>query len=132
VTNYAYNAAGEVTNIGYVGSVTPAVTIAYNRIGKPSGVTDGSGTRALTYAADGQLASEFSTGGTGVSIGYDGYLRRSSLQVKSSNTVFMIQNYGYDAATGNFSSTDDGVGSGGISVAYGYASNSRWLSSTTF
>ena len=47
-TTYTHNAFGDLTNVTYSDS-TPAVTITPDRLGRPSQITDASGTRTQTY-----------------------------------------------------------------------------------
>ena len=139
VTTYHYDKSGLLDSQSYSDGTTPNVAITNNRQGKPAIVTDAAGIHTLTYTADGQLTGDtttipgdgvFSGMSTGVSVGYDGFLRRTSLTVNGPSGAISTAGYGYEAATGNLSTINDGVG--GNVINYTYQPNSTRLGATTF
>ena len=125
-TNYAYNAAGEPTGTTYSDG-TPAVTIAYDRLGRPKTRNDAAGLCTWTYHASGQLQDEVYAsgllGGLSVNRSFDALARLSGLSVPSVNSV----TYSYD-----FASRLGTVTSGANSATYGYLPNSPLVDSVTF
>jgi len=79
----------------------------------------------------GNLLGESFSGGTlsGLSVnsGYDGFLRRNTLNFKNGSTTLASTTYGYDNAS-RMSSVTDGT----HSAAYGYLVNSSLIGTTTF
>ena len=61
-TTYNYDSLGQLTNISYSDG-TPGVTFAFDRIGRQTTITDGTGTRTFTYNDALQLVSETNTQG---------------------------------------------------------------------
>ncbi|NCC69790.1 MAG: hypothetical protein EOM14_16660, partial [Clostridia bacterium] len=57
-TTYGYDNAGALSGITYSDGTTPAVSYTRNRMSLPVSITDGTGTRTLTYNSDSTLASE--------------------------------------------------------------------------
>lgn len=99
--NYVYDSlTGELRNITYSDN-TPAVSFTYDRGGRQTGVTDAAGSHSLTFNPAGELQTEQISGGilddVGLSVGYDSFLRRSSLQVSQGATTLSNQTYGYDS-----------------------------------
>ena len=129
-SGYYYNSAGEVMQQVYNGGA-PQVDIAYDRAGRPKTITDGSGTRTLTYDASGQLKDEDYTAGLlnalGVHRTFDSLSRVNGLAALSASSAFNQVSYGYDAA-----SRLDTVTSGVNSATYGYLANSQLVESVTF
>jgi RHS repeat-associated protein len=130
-TTYAYDvSSGDQTVIGYSDG-TPQVALAYDRAGRPRSITDAAGAHALTYNLAGQLQGEQISGGVldgiSLSVGYDAYLRRNSLQATRSAATYLNQTYGYDAT-----SRASTVTSGGQTATYAYYPTSGLLNTTTF
>ena len=129
-TNYAYNAAGEPTGTTYSDG-TPAVTIAYDRAGRPNTITDGSGVRTLSYDTSGQLKDEDYTAGLLATLGvhrtFDALQRLDSLSAFSAASAVNQIGYSYDAA-----SRLNAVTSGTNTATYGYLPNSPLVQSVTF
>lgn len=128
-TTYTYNVAGDLGGTDYSDS-TPDVTILYNRSGQPKTITDGSGTRALTYDASEQLKDEDYTAGAlanfGVHRTFDSQARLSGVSVLGSpSSVLNSVGYSYDAA-----SRLDTVTQGANTATYGYVSNAPMLVQT--
>jgi RHS repeat-associated protein len=121
---------GEVAGKNY-SDATPDVTYVTDRGGRIANITDAAGTHNLTYNAAGKLAGDAVTGGIldgiSVSIGYDGFLRRNSLQAMSGTASLINQTYGYDST-----SRLETVTSGGQTATYGYFPSSGLLNTTSF
>jgi len=128
---YGYDLnTGELRTMTYSDN-TPPVSFAYDRGGRPINISDAAGAHTRTYTVAGDLLTEqISTGildGLGVSVGYDSFLRRNSVQTTSGATIFSSQSYGYDAT-----SRLETITSGSQSVTYSYHPNSGLLSTTAF
>lgn len=131
ISTYSYDPnTGEMIGQSYSDGTTPA-TFAYDRGGRPKMITDAAGTHERTFTATGELQTEQITGGIldsiNLSVGYDGFLRRNSLQSASGANTLSSQTYGYDS-----SSRMQTVTSGGQTATYAYYSNSGLLNTTTF
>ena len=57
-TSYFYDPVGNLTNISYPGSLTPAVSYAFDILNRLTNMIDGVGTNRFTYTPTGQLLSE--------------------------------------------------------------------------
>ncbi|MEI6676301.1 MAG: hypothetical protein WCO57_14110, partial [Verrucomicrobiota bacterium] len=126
-TTYTHNAFGDLTNIDYSDS-TPAVTITPDRLGRPSQISDASGTRTQTYhpvtggldlvayANSGLLASRE------VDYTWDASLRPAGYEVSGGPASTLT----YDSA-GRL----DTVSSYGITHTHGYTTGTGTLSSLT-
>jgi YD repeat-containing protein len=128
---YGYDAnTGELRTITYSDG-TPSVTFTYDRGGRPTDVTDAAGSHARTFNIAGELQTDQITvgilNGVGVTVGYDGFLRRNSLQSSQGPTTLLSQTYGYDAT-----SRLETVTSGSLTATYSYYPNSGLLNATTF
>ena len=128
---YAYDQnTGELLTIMYSDS-TPAVTFSYDRGGRQKTATDAAGSHTRTFNANGELQTEQISGGildgVGITLGYDGFLRRNSLQTSQGANTIASQTYGYDA-----NSRLQSVTSGGQTATYAYYTNSGLLNTTTF
>ena len=128
---YGYDAiTGELRTVTYSDS-TPGVSFSYDRGGRQTSATDVGGARTRTFNAAGQLETEQITGGVldgiNIAIGYDGFLRRNSLQTTRGANTLSNQSYGYDA-TSRLST----VTSGSQTATYAYHTNSGLLNTTTF
>ena len=125
-TTYGYNAAGGLSGIDY-SDATPDVALAYDRVGRPKTVTDGSGSRTLAYHASGQLQDETYTAGLmntlAVNRTFDSLNRVHGLFVPSVSSV----TYDYDAA-----SRLQTVTNGTNTATYAYVTNSPLVESVTF
>jgi RHS repeat-associated protein len=130
-STYGYDPnTGELLTITY-SDTTPAVTFSYDRGGRQSGVIDAAGTHTRTFNAAGSLQTEQITAGilngVGITVGYDSFLRRNSLQTSYGANTLSSQSYGYDA-----SSRLETVTSGSQIASYAYYPNSGSLNTTTF
>ncbi len=128
---YGYDAnTGELRTVSYSDS-TPGTTFSYDRGGRQTNATDAAGTHTRTFNSAGQLLTEQIAGGildgVGTTIGYDGFLRRNSLQTTHGANTLTSQTYGYDAT-----SRPDTVTSGSQTATYAYHANSGLLNTTTF
>ena len=123
-TTYGYNPAGDLGTITYSDGTTPNVTFGFDRRGRTTSVTDGTGAHTLTCNDAGQLLTEsFPNSGLVVTNTYDSLLRRSSL---SGIGVSPVQ-YGYDAAS-RLSSVTNGI----YTASYTYLPYSSLVSSLLF
>ncbi len=130
-TTYSYDpGTGEMTGTTY-SDATPAVTFVYDRGGRQSNVTDAGGARTRTFNARGDVQTEQVTGGildgVNVTVGYDSFLRRNSLQSSRSGVALSNQSYTYDAA-----SRLGTITGGAVTATYSYDPNSGLLSTTGF
>jgi RHS repeat-associated protein len=121
-TSYGYNPkSGDLLTLTYSDS-TPAVTNAYDRLGRLKVVTDASGVRQFGYQS-GQTTTEAYTAGAfaGITLqrGFDLLNRLQSLTVTNRATTLYQVVYGYDAA-----SRLQSVTSGPDVATYSYHTNS--------
>ena len=102
-TNYSYNAAGDITGITYSDS-TPDISCVYDRRGRMVQVTDGAGTRTLSYTVQNLPDTESLPyyGNRYIKYEYDSCNRRSAVKVINTTdggqetTEYQV-NYTYDA-----------------------------------
>jgi RHS repeat-associated protein len=130
-TTYSYEQrTGELTVADY-SDATPDVIYVYDRGGRLTTVNDASGTHALVYNSAGALLTDQISGGildnVSVSIGYDSFLRRNSVQSSRNAVTLSNQTYGYDT-----SSRLSTVTSGSSTATYAYYPTSGLLNTTTF
>jgi RHS repeat-associated protein len=128
---YGYDAnTGELRTITY-SDTTPSISFTYDRGGRQNNVTHAGGTHTRTFNVDGELLTEQIAGGildgVGITVGFDGFLRRNSLQSTHGANTLSSQTYGYDAT-----SRLETVTSGGQTATYGYHANSGLWNTTTF
>jgi RHS repeat-associated protein len=128
---YGYDAnTGELRTVTY-SDATPSVTLTYDRGGRQTNVTDAAGTHTLTFNVSGELQTEQIAGGildgAGITIGYDSFLRRNSLQTTRGANTLSSQTYGYDPSSRLLTVT-----SGTQTATYGYDANSGLLNTTSF
>jgi RHS repeat-associated protein len=125
-TTYGYNTAGDLQATDYSDS-TPDVAITYDRAGRSKTITDGSGSRNLSYHASGQLEDEIYTSGLlngfVVDRSFDSIHRLSGVSVPSVSSVV----YAYDAASRLATVTTVQN-----TATYGYVVNSPLAESVTF
>ncbi len=109
-TEYTYNNAGDLSGTAYKLSDdttdpdTPSLSFTYDRMGRKSEITDGAGTRTLTYDEDtGQLESDEVDSGfmAGFSLHntYDDFGRRDSLTAFHDLEMIQDVDYTYDNAS---------------------------------
>jgi RHS repeat-associated protein len=98
-TTYTYDNGGMLSGVDY-SDATPDVTyVTRDRMGRPTQITDGTGTHNLTYHHDSspdtvslpQVAAGFI-----LDYGNDGLGRRNSLQLKDGSTTLFTHSYTYD------------------------------------
>ncbi len=130
VTTYVYSAGGDLGSIGY-SDATPAVSLSYDRSGRPQTTADAAGTRTLSYDASGHLKDEDYTAGLlntlGVHRTFDSLTRLANVSVFSASSAFNPVAYSYDAA-----SRLDTVTAGTNTATYGYVPNSSLVQTITF
>ncbi|MFZ2655398.1 MAG: hypothetical protein WAX69_10770, partial [Victivallales bacterium] len=135
VTNYTYNAAGELLGVTYADDGRPTTgNISFTRdcFGRPTDITDATGSRTLAYNNDSTISSETipNIANHGVSYGYDAIGRRNSMSLQNRGTSLSTVNYTYDAM-----SRLSSVGSAGIlpavTASYSRISGSSLLSTST-
>jgi RHS repeat-associated protein len=130
-STYGYDAStGELRTVTHSES-TPGVTFTYDRGGRPASVSDAGGIRQRTFTVAGQLATEQITGGllngVGLTVGYDSFLRRNSLQTSHGSNTLSSQAYGYD-----MTSRLQTVTSGTRTATYSYYPDNGLLNTTAF
>lgn len=130
-TSYAYDPnTGELRKVDYA-DTTPDVTMAYDRGGRPGTITDFAGSHTRTFTAAGELQTEQTAGGildgVQVTVGYDSFFRRNSLQAAYNSTTLNSQAYTYDT-----SSRLGTVTSGSQTATYAYYPTTGLLNTTTF
>ena len=116
-TAYAYDALGQLTNINY-SDATPAVAFAYDRVGRQTAVTDGTGARGFAYDSFQQLQEETNELAS-IARTYDGYGRPAGIALDADYTV----GYGYDEF-GRFAAI---AVSNGVQFDYSYVPDSSLL-----
>jgi RHS repeat-associated protein len=131
VTNYGYDAAtGELLSTTY-SDATPAVTHTFNRLGRLTTVTDGTGSRTFTYTTHGQLATEALNvtgfGSTSSSFAYDNSLRRVSATVAGFHVAYHYEDLGRLSFVHSYSSGWSSLGN----YRFNYLANSNLLSSVS-
>ncbi|HBC89086.1 MAG TPA: hypothetical protein DCZ94_19275 [Lentisphaeria bacterium] len=128
VTTYAYNAAGELTGVTYGGAAASPVTFTRDLFGRPTTITDGTGSRTLSYNNDFTISSETipNIAGHSVSYGYDNLGRRNAMSLQNGGTALNTANYTYDGMSRLAS-----VGNGTNTASYTRISGSSLLSTTT-
>lgn len=106
ITSYAYNEAGDLKGRTYNDTITPPVTLSYDRRGRMIGVVDVAGTRALTYDTFDRVTDEMFTAGTfnefrsNQTYATDkGYRTTLGYRRVSGGTTYELSNrgFGYDA-----------------------------------
>ena len=130
-TTYGYDQnTGELRSLSYSDS-TPAVAFTYDRGGRQINITDAAGSHARTFNASGELQTDQITGGVldsvGISVGFDSFQRRNSLQTSQGANTLSSQTYTYDS-----NSRLQTVTSGSQTATYAYYPTSGLLNSTSF
>lgn len=128
---YGYDAnTGELLTINYTDS-TPDVSFSYDRGGRQTNITDAAGSHTRTFNVAGELQTEQIAGGildgVGLTLGYDGFLRRNTLQTSHGANTLTSQTYGYDPY-----SRLQTVTRGGLSATYAFYPARGLLNTTTF
>ncbi|HTL59887.1 MAG TPA: RHS repeat-associated core domain-containing protein [Candidatus Limnocylindrales bacterium] len=128
-TVYAYNNAGDLATVTYSDNVTPNLSYAYDRRGRPISIGQGSTTTARAYDDAGNLLGEACTGGPlgGLRItnAFDAVLRRIAVGV--SNQPSTLVQYGYDLG-GRLSA----VTNSNFRASYTYVANSPLVSQISY
>ena len=124
---YGYTNAGELEATIYNDSLTPPVTLAYNRRGQLKSRDDASGHWEYGYQPDGQLDTETASAGVFngmvVDRGFDSFNRLNALDVTS---LGYTVGYGYDSAN-----RLNVVTSGVYSTEYARRANSELIRTIT-
>ena len=130
-TTYTCNNAGDLASVSYNDGSTPTVTYGYDRRGRQSTVTRNGIIATLGYNDANELTGEIYTGGTfdglKMGIGYDAYLRRTTLAATNGSTQLAYTSYSYDTAN-RLSVVSDGT----QSATYSYLANSPLVGQITF
>ncbi len=129
-TTNSYSAAGDLSGVTYSDS-TPAVSLSYDRRGRPSSVTQGSLTTSLSMNDLGQLLGESYSGGdlAGLAVTnvYDSLFRRTNNAALLNGASLGGVSFTYATA-----SRLDTVSDGTNAATYAYLANSPLVSSVTF
>jgi len=132
-TLYSYNAAGELTGVDYSDS-TPDVSFTRDLFGRPTSITDGTGTRTLSYNQDSSISSETIPyiPDRAVVYSYDSFGRRTTMELKNSSTSELQSSYSYDSMF-RLSSVSSLLPGASVPVASSYSrvSDTSLLSSTS-
>ena len=127
-TTYSYDNGGSQTGVNYSDGTTPAVSYTLDRTGRVTAVTDASGSRTLSYNADGTLANEtipyIVNGAVGYT--YDSLGRRTELQLNQNSAAVFANSYTYDAMS-RLATVSDGTNT----VTYSRISGNNLLNTTT-
>ncbi len=125
-TTYSYDGAGDWWGTNY-SDATPDFATTRDRAGRPGTITDGAGTRVLTYHVAGLLQDEAYTSGPlngrAIHRSYDAWQRPDSLTVPAVLAV----TYAYDAASRLAT-----VSAGPEIASYGYLADSSRVEALTF
>ncbi|HEV2208624.1 MAG TPA: hypothetical protein VG167_07600, partial [Verrucomicrobiae bacterium] len=121
-TAYAFDPAGNLTNITYSGSSAPSVSLSYDALNRLIGMADGAGSHTFNYTAASQLQTELGPWtNDGVTNSYAQQLRTALALAQPSGGAWS-QSYGYDSAW-RLTSLASPAGSFG----YGYNSSASTL-----
>ncbi|MBX3410800.1 MAG: RHS repeat-associated core domain-containing protein [Phycisphaeraceae bacterium] len=131
-TNYTYTSGGVLQAIDYSDS-TPDVAYSYNRLGRLVGVTDGVGTRTLSYDDAGRMLEEDFTSGVldpvQILNQYDQRLRRDHHQLKVGGTEVSHVQFGYETNSSRLASVTK---NGTHRAEYAYLAGDGLLHTTTY
>ena len=97
-TTYTYDNGGMLSGVDY-SDATPDVTyVTRDRLGRPTMITDGTGTHNLAYRPDGQTlsASIPQVSGHSLGYGYDALGRRNALELHAPGSTLHATAYTYD------------------------------------
>lgn len=132
LTTYSYDPnTGDLTQTDYSDSTPEVAFTTYDRAGRPAILSDAAGSHTLAYNSNGELQGDQVAGGVldgvNVSVGFDSYLRRNSLQASRSAVGLMSQTYGYDGTSRLQTITGSGQ-----TITYGYNPARGLLETTTY
>ncbi|MGH7971560.1 MAG: RHS repeat-associated core domain-containing protein, partial [Limisphaerales bacterium] len=98
-TGYAFDPAGNLTNIAYASSSTPSVAYAYDALNRLTSMVEGTNySHTFTYTGIGQLQTEVGPWTSdGVTNGYAQQMRQT-LSLAQPSSGAWSQSYGYDSA----------------------------------
>jgi len=133
-TTYGYNWASALASVSYSDS-TPAVTTAYDRLGRVASTIRNGMTSTMAYNTANELLSESYSGGTlanlSVTNGFDQYLRRAQLAALNYASPFLQHSFGFDNAS-RLQTVTDNTASPAYSATYTYLANSPLVNQITF
>jgi len=104
LTTYHYDALGQLITVDYADVDTPDVTQSYDRLGRMTSITDGSGTRSYSYDPThlGLIQEEYTAGlhaGRKLEREYDALERPEQVTLlQGTNTLHQVA-YGYEAGS---------------------------------
>ncbi len=129
-TTYAYNVAGDLTGVSYSGNTAPTISFIRDRFGRPTSITDGTGSRTLSYNDDSSLSSETIPyiSGNSVVYSYDNLGRKTSMNLQNGGAALAATSYSYDSMS-RLSSVSGG--SSLVTASYSRVPGSSLLSSTS-
>jgi RHS repeat-associated protein len=126
VTTYNYDSLSQLTNISYSDN-TPGVTFAFDRLGRQTTITDGTGTRLFSYTDAFQLASETNAAAELVRI-YDPQGRPVGYDLVMAGSTSAVSSIRYDHDSfGRFSALSNTVGGALRAAKYSYFPGSDLL-----
>ena len=126
VTAYSYDSLGQLTNISYSDN-TPGVTFGFDRLGRQTTITDGTGTRLFSYTDAFQLATETNAAAELVRI-YDSQGRPAGYDLVMVGSTSVVSSIRYDRdSLGRFSSLSNNVGGALRAATYSYLPGSDLL-----
>jgi len=141
VTTYGYgfddansgNDYPELVQVDYTNApqATPSISYTYDRAGRQATIAQNPTTTTLTYNLAGEPVQESYSGGplNGLSVtnGYDHWMRRTNVVLRSASASLHSAGYSYDEA-----SRLRAVLSGQVSATYSYLANSPLVSQIAF
>jgi RHS repeat-associated protein len=140
VTTYGYDSANRLVTTTYSNDsdLTPDVTLAYDRLGRPTSQSNGLATSSFSYdpltlLLDTEtLSYDFNGDATPDLVrvldrSQDALSRSSGYQLKNGSTIEAAASYQYSPTTGRLESVDNGTDT----FTYAYTTNSSLLASVT-
>jgi YD repeat-containing protein len=116
----------------YSDGTTPNVTNYFDRLGRVTNIVTATESQFLTYSDSGRVLLETNAAGTlakfSLTHGYDSFLRRTSLTVRSNTTALYNPTHAYDSRSSRLTNAADGA----YSATYEYLANSPLVSQITF
>ncbi|MBS1699280.1 MAG: type IV secretion protein Rhs [Actinobacteria bacterium] len=117
VATQTWDNAGQLTGISYSGTSTPAVTYAYDRDGRRTSMTDGTGTSTYSHDVFGETTSTTNGAGATTTFGYDAVGNTTSIGypgggphiTRAFNTLEQLASITDANGTTNFGYNPDGA-----------------------
>ena len=129
-TTYETNAAGQVYATSYSDG-TSGVTNFMDRLGRVTNIVTATESQFITYSDSSRVLTETNASGpmAGFSLtnGYDAFLRRTSVTVRSNTTGLYSPAYAYDSRSSRLTNVSDGT----YNAGYDYLANSPLVSQIT-